>query len=156
MKYNYDKILNLGMQRNDYVLNINDKRIILIKNRINRLEAEINSLNKEKLLIINKLNDIDELENYKINLNNLNVILSLLIFYSKQLKYLNNKFQEYFSISSNKDVVVRNRFMEFWQTEIDLFFNEPLDFNFECLNNNDDLICDSIIVPNKEKKLINS
>ena len=149
------------MKNIDKKSNLSSKLIDKIYKKNNELIDIINSLNIQKNNIIVDLQRCYELNDRKVYLNNLELTISMLLFYNHKKNILNSFLSEYCIINSNNNSTVKLAFIEIWKNKVEKYLNKDEKFKFQSIsydllidNINIDIINDEI--SNKKCKFLNS
>lgn len=130
------------MKNIDDKTNISNGLIDKIKINISELNNIVNSLNIQKNNITLDLQQCYDLNDRKVYLNNLELIVSMLLFYKHKQNILKNFLSEYRIINSNKNSVVKLVFIEIWKNKVEKYLNKNDEFMFKSASY--DLLIDNI------------
>lgn len=130
------------MKNIDDKTNISNGLIDKIKINISELNNIVNSLNIQKNNITLDLQQCYDLNDRKVYLNNLELIVSMLLFYKHKQNILKNFLSEYRIINSNKNSVVKLVFIEIWKNKVEEYLNKNDEFMFKSASY--DLLIDNI------------
>ena len=130
------------MKNIDDKTNISNGLIDKIKINISELNNIVNSLNIQKNNITLDLQQCYDLNDRKVYLNNLELIVSMLLFYKHKQNILKNFLSEYRIINSSKNSVVKLVFIEIWKNKVEKYLNKNDEFMFKSASY--DLLIDNI------------
>ena len=107
-----------------------DDLIKLLKGKKLELSNLTRSLDYQMQNVINQMQkpqDDDDIETY---FNNLQLMASMHIFYTNQVKILEEKIFKYYAINSSENKIKKLNFMNFWIDEVKIFLEHSSNFNF--------------------------
>lgn len=115
---------------------VNCDKIQLIRDKLFELTDSIKSLDKQLFIILSKLYESVDSDK-EIYFNNLQLIVSMIIFYNKQKSILQESLVKYYAIISNNDENRASDYIKLWEIDLNEEWKGVNQFEFKPISYTD-------------------